>query len=100
MDIAASSGSQLFQQRAVANIPKLLKLDNRLEKKIGILKSKAFDEAVKSNLITKQDVTEALRMANAGKRLPSRIEAVIDSMPEYKEAYDIYKKYMKQSRKK
>lgn len=97
MDIAASSGSQLFQQRAVANIPKILGFDKRLEEKVGILKSKAFDEAVKSNLITRQDVNEALRMANAGKRMSPRIETIIDSMPEYKQAYDVYKKYMKQS---
>lgn len=97
MNIAASSGSQLFQQRAVANIPKLLGFDKRLENKIGLLKSKAFDEAVKSNLITRQDVAEALKMAHAGKRMPERIEAIIDAMPEYKQAYDVYKKYMKQS---
>lgn len=97
MDIAASSGSQLFQQRAVANIPKLLGFDKRLENKIGLLKSSAFDEAVKSNLITKQDVVESLKMANAGKRMPARVEAIIDAMPEYKQAYDVYRKYMKQS---
>lgn len=97
MNIAASSGSQLFQQRAVANIPRLLGFDKRMQAAVSNVTKGVIDDAVEMGIISKEGAEFYANALANGKKIDSSLESIIQSMPQYKKAHDIYSKYMKQS---
>jgi hypothetical protein len=97
MNIAASSGSQLFQQRAVANIPRLLGFDKRMQAAVSNVTKGVIDDAVEMGIISKAGAEFYANALANGKKIDSYLESIIQSMPQYKKAHDIYSKYMKQS---
>ena len=97
MNIASSSGSQLFQQRAVANIPKLLGFDKRMQAAVSNVTKGVIDDAVEMGVISREGAEFYAKALANGEKIDSALESIIQSMPQYKKAHDIYSKYMKQS---
>lgn len=93
---ASTSAQQLFQQRWIANIPKMLGMDKRLEAGVSAIQNSVLDKAVEKGLITKADLVITQDALKAGK-IPAKVKTIMESMPEYKAAYDAYDKYQKVS---
>lgn len=93
---ASTSAQQLFQQRWVANIPKMLGMDRRLEAGVAALQGTVLDKAVEKGLISKGELVFTKEMLKKG-QIPAKVKTIIESMPEYKAAYDAYNKYQKAS---
>lgn len=93
---ASTSAQQLFQQRWVANIPKMLGMDRRLEAGVAALQGSVLEKAVEKGLISKGELIFTKEALKKG-QIPARVKTIIESMPEYKAAYDAYDKYQKAS---
>lgn len=93
---ASTSAQQLFQQRWVANIPKMLGMDRRLEAGVAALQGSVLEKAVEKGLISKGELVFTKEALKKG-QIPARVKTIIESMPEYKAAYDAYNKYQKAS---
>lgn len=93
---ASTSAQQLFQQRWIANIPKMLGMDRRIEAGVGALQKSILDKAVEKGLISKEMLNLTKETLKQGK-IPAQVSTIIEAMPEYKAAYDMYNKYQKVS---
>lgn len=88
----SDSFSQLFQQRAIANIPKYLGFDKRLEEGVAAVQKLSLKKAAEKGLIGQDDL---LQLAKG--KISSRVKTIMESMPEFKQAYDLYNNYTKYS---
>ena len=83
-----TSAAQLFQQKWVASIPKLLGMDKRTLAAVGEVQNSLIEKAVEKGLINRGELIQAVK---AG-QWSGRIGTIIESMPEYKKAFDIYQR--------
>lgn len=93
---ASTSAQQLFQQRWIANIPKMLGMDKRLEAGVSAIQNSVLDKAVEKGLLSRAELAITQDALKSGK-IPAKVKTIMESMPEYKAAYDAYEKYQKVS---
>lgn len=97
MQFASTSAQQLFQQRWIAKIPSMLGMDKRVEAGIQGLQKGLIEDAAKKGLIRRDHMQWAMETFEKTGQVDSRLATIIQSMPEYKKAWDIYNKYQKTS---
>ena len=69
-------------------------MDRRLEAGVAALQGTVLDKAVEKGLISKGELVFTKEMLKKG-QIPAKVKTIIESMPEYKAAYDAYNKYQK-----